>query len=75
VFAPVAGYPSLMGGGHHVFGRARVDVPEAVIGLCCEHHWKIHNARLDRCEVIELLEWITGVPLREKYREFHDCRS
>jgi len=64
-----------MGGGHHVFKRDRVDKAEAIIALCSECHWRVENARISKCDMIILLEEITGVNLREKYREFHKCYS
>jgi len=73
VFTYIDKYGSVMGGKHHVFGRARVDNNETMISLCSECHWKVHNAKISKCEMIELLEKITGVELRKKYPEFHKC--
>src|SRR3990167_9706261 len=64
VFQYVKGYPG-MGGGHHIFGRARVDVAEATIGLCGEHHWKVENATISMKEYVELQESIPHVDLNQ----------
>lgn len=66
-------YGSIMGGGHHLFGRRRVDVAEAIIPLCSEHHYKVTNAKISNCVMIEIMEKVTGVNLRSKYRQFHKC--
>ena len=60
-----------MGGGHHIFGRARVDTAEAIIGLCAEHHWKVENAKITMEEIVTLQESTIKVALREKYKEFY----
>jgi hypothetical protein len=68
----VEGYVA-MGGGHHVFGRAKVDVPEAIVGLCSQHHFEAHKAKISKCDLITLAEEVSQVELRIKYREFHKC--
>jgi hypothetical protein len=64
----------ILGGGHHIFGRARVDDAEAIIGLCAECHTQAQKSIITKCEIIELMEkFILGYPIREKYRKEHDC--
>ena len=74
VFQYVKGYP-LMGGGHHIFGRARVDVAEAIVGLCAEHHWKVENAKIGMAEIVELQESVLRIDLKIKYREFYSEKA
>lgn len=64
-----------MGGGHHIFGRARVDKAEAIVALCAEHHWKAENAKISMEELVMLQEWRLKIDLRTKYREFYSEKA
>src|SRR3990167_9530004 len=71
VFYPVKNYHPRLGGGHHAFGRARVDVADAIISLCPEHHYLAQTYKISQKEIVSLLSEIVGYDLREKYREFY----
>ncbi len=64
------GYHPLMAGGHHLAGRARVDVPEMIISLCSECHTKAQTYIIPRIEMFALLSKIVGIDLYYKYPEF-----
>lgn len=61
------GYHSMMAGGHHLAGRARVDVPEMIIALCSECHTRAQTYLIPRVVIYVLLSKITGVDLYHKY--------
>ena len=55
---------------HHIFGRARVDEPDAIITLCHECHMSHHNGKNPTTiELVDLMESRYGINLREKYPE------
>ena len=64
----VWGYHPALAGGHHVAGRARLDVPEAIIALCSECHWKVTNAKIPKIEMVALASKVSGVDLYHTYR-------
>lgn len=68
VFAYVAGYHPLAGGGHHLCGRARVDVADSIIGLCPEHHTQAEHYKIRPAELVALVSMIVGYSVYEKYR-------
>lgn len=64
---------SALGGGHHLFGRKNIDVPEAIIGLCSECHSKAEAHKIPECDLISLAEFITHANLHTTYRQFTKC--
>ena len=72
VFAVVLGYDSRYGGGHHVFKRSSVDEADAIVALCCKHHYEAEIHLIRKRDLVELLSKIVGYDVHEKYREFCD---
>lgn len=60
----------VLGGGHHLFNRARVDTPEAIIGLCSECHSQATKNILKQSELIKLQNERLGIRLDEQYPQF-----
>lgn len=60
----------VMGGGHHLLGRARVDKPEAIIGLCSECHSKATKNIIKQFELIQLQNESLGIRLDEQYPQY-----
>lgn len=66
----VWGYHPMYAGGHHALKRSRVDVPEAIITLCSECHYKVEHAKIKKSTILAILLKITGVDLYHQYPEF-----
>jgi hypothetical protein len=75
VFQYVPNYHPKLGGGHHAFGRARVDRADAIISLCSEHHYLAQTYKISQKEIVFLLSEIVGYDIREKYREFYQWKN
>lgn len=60
----------VLGGGHHIFGRARVDEVEAIIGLCSECHSKATRNIIKQSELIQLQNERLGIRLDEQYPQY-----
>lgn len=60
----------VLGGGHHIFNRSRVDKAEAIIGLCSECHSKATKNIIKQSELIQLQNERLGIRLDEQYPQF-----
>ena len=61
---------NVLGGGHHLLGRARVDKPEAIIALCSECHSDATSNIIKQRELIQLQKERLGIDLAEQYPQF-----
>lgn len=60
----------VLGGGHHIFSRGRVDTPETIIALCSECHSLATKNILKQKDLIQLQNERLGIRLDEQYPQF-----
>ena len=72
VFQSVPNYHPMLGGGHHILGRARVDDARAIIGLCAEHHYNVENSHGEptKEQLIDLMLEVYGYNLRKLWPQY-----
>ena len=72
VFENVKNYHPFGGGGHHIFGRSRVDYEIAIVGLCAEHHYNVENAHGEptKDQLIDLMLEVYGYDLRKLWSQY-----
>jgi len=72
VYRHIPNYHPMLGGGHHILGRARVDDERAIIGLCAEHHYNVENAHGEptKEQLIDLMLEVYGYDLRKLWPQY-----
>ena len=72
VFRYIPNYHPMLGGGHHILRRNRVDDARAIVGLCAEHHYNVENAHGEptKEQLIDLMLEVYGYDLRKLWPQY-----